>query len=94
MGSGEDLPSFVPGRKGGLSVVDALARALWHESGVWPSRTIRELKDLISIMLRYDVPSSTVRSELYRHKDVFERKKSDGGPVTYQLTKTARRTRT
>src|SRR5690242_4929846 len=89
-------PFFVPGRRGGLSVVDAMVRALWEKPGSerqWPSMSIRELREQASLTLGYSVPPSSVRSSLYAHPDVFERCSVPPGRVAYRLTGGARKRR-
>lgn len=91
-------PSFVKGRRGGLSVIDAMVRALWVRKVrggeyVWPCLPIGEICDTVARKLGYDIPSSTVRSELYRKTDIFEKNSADGSKVTYRLTGWARRQR-
>lgn len=90
-GARKQVPSFGPGRRGGTSVVDAIARTLWRTAGKWPALTIQEIRVGVSEELGYDVPSSTVRSELYRRDDVFERVAPTEGRVHYRLTAQARR---
>lgn len=86
-------PSFISGRRGGLSVVDAMVEALWRSSNdaQWPCLTIPVLLDKISGRLGYEVPSSTVRSSLYTHTDIFEREQRSNKKVSYRLTAWARK---
>jgi hypothetical protein len=88
-------PTFVKGRKGGVSVVDVMVRALWaRPSGdgrsEWPSLSLIELQEQVSAALGYDVPSSTIRSSVYSHLEIFEKCKRVGVKVGYRLTTDAR----
>ena len=83
-------PSIVRGRKGGMSIADALVAALWNptpNSHDWPERTIEELRIDASRRLGYEIPNSTIRSALYTTTDTFERCSAQSLRAVYRLTK-------
>lgn len=85
------IPSFVKGRKGNVSVVDCMVRALWYTNdGGWPERTFQELRTAVSAMQGYRVMPSTIRSSAYQYPTLFERVESKSGTVRWKLTKQAR----
>jgi hypothetical protein len=84
-------PSVVRGRKGGISVADALVAALWNPSGNssdWPERTLEDLRIEVTRRLGYGILDSTVRSALYTNSTIFERCGTKSQRVLYRLTKT------
>ena len=86
----DDIPEFVKGRKGQLSVVDAMVRSLWlTQDGEWPEKTFDEIRIAVSTLQGYPISSSTIRASTYQHSDVFERvgKKR---PIRLRLTEYAR----
>ncbi len=88
-------PTFIQGRKGGVSIVDAMVRALWVRSDAdgkddWPSLSLVDLQERASRALGYDVPSSSVRSSVYSHPDIFEKCTLAGAKVAYRLSPAAR----
>lgn len=81
------IPSFVRGRRGGYSLVDALVRVLWPSAvGTPAALTIAEMQEGAKVVLAYDVPASSVRSALYSRPDVFERTVRPGARAAYRLT--------
>ena len=85
------IPSFVKGRKGHVSVVDCMVRALWRTNdGVWPERTFEELRASVSAMQGYQVTPSTIRSSVYQHRTLFQRVERKTGLLRWRLTKQAR----
>lgn len=89
-----EIPRFVPGRRGGISVVDALARALWSakrpkDGGDWPAKTFRTLVAEASSIVGYQLTSSTVRSAIYGRMDLFEKDEQDGA-LKWRLSKKAK----
>ena len=85
------IPSFVKGRKGNVSVVDCMVRALWRTNdGGWPERTFQELRATVSRMQGYRVTPSTIRSSAYQYPTLFERVESKSGSLRWKLTKPAR----
>jgi hypothetical protein len=92
-GSGR-APSFVTGRRGGISVVDALVRSLWQETSRrdvegWPSKTFGTLATEASSIVGYQLTPSTVRSAIYGRIDLFEKDEQDGA-LRWRLSKKAR----
>jgi len=68
-----------------------MVRSLWANEGAeWPARTLEQLRDAVASALDYDVPSSTIRSTVYTHPNVFERCRVKG-KIAYKLTSNARR---
>lgn len=93
-GGGLRAPQFVAGRRGGVSVVDALVRSLWQTAGRndienWPSKTFGTLAAEASSVVGYRLRSSTVRSAVYGHIDLFEKDERDG-VLKWRLSKKAR----
>ena len=85
------IPSFVKGRKGQVSVVDCMVRALWRTNdGVWPERTFEQLRATVSTMQGYQVTASTIRSSVYQYPTLFERVEPKNGSLRWKLTKQAR----
>lgn len=86
------VPSFVRGRKGQTSVIDCLVELLWkgENDDAWPARTFNDLRERVSKMQGYHVTSSTIRSSVYDHSDLFERAKTPG-QLRWRLTKQARK---
>ena len=92
--SGSRAPQFVAGRRGGISVVDALVRSLWRRpsrSDVkdWPSKTFGTLAAEASSIVGYQLTSPTVRSAIYGRMDLFERDEQDG-VLRWRLSEKAR----
>ena len=84
------IPSFVKGRKGHISVVDCMVRALWRtNAGVWPKRTFAELRATVSTMQGYQVTPSTIRSSVYQYPTLFQRTEAKNGSLRWKLTKQA-----
>ena len=75
---------LVQGRRGGLSVVDALISRLWQSDNVWPSKSLSVLTRECVDVLGYAVSNSTVRATVYRYPEFFERDDQDG--VKYHLS--------
>lgn len=89
-----EIPQFVPGRRGGISVVDAVVRALWGDASPndaerWPAKTFNALVTETSAIVGYELTSSTVRSAIYGHMDLFDKDESDGA-LRWRLSKKAR----
>ena len=85
------IPSFVKGRKGHISVVDCMVRALWRTNdGVWPERTFEELRATVSTMQGYQVTPSTIRPSVYQYPTLFQRAEPMNGSLRWKLTKQAR----
>src|SRR5438874_2601698 len=91
------IPSFVPGRKGRISVVDCIVGVLWKALGSneadvqWPARTFDELRSRVSQMQGYQVTSSTIRSAVYSQMHLFERTLASDGTLKWRLSKEARK---
>ena len=78
-----DIPRFVPGRRGGISVVDALVQVLWNtkrpkDREQWPAKSFNTLAAEVSSIVGYQLTSSTVRSSIYGHMELFEKDEQDG----------------
>jgi hypothetical protein len=95
-------PRLVAGRRGGISIVDALVEALWlrraerNQSGSgeeWPSLGLEELHKYVLDCLKYNVASASVRSAIYNHPEIFERASTSAGRVAYRLSPWAREQR-
>ena len=85
------IPSFVKGRKGRVSVVDCMVRALWRTNdGVWPECTFEELRATVSKMQGYQVTPSTIRASVYQYPTLFQRVEQKNGSLRWKLTKQAR----
>jgi hypothetical protein len=91
-------PVLVVGRRGGISVLDAIVRGLWNGDAArecdsdWPTKRLVDIRDSVAKALGYDIAESTVRSAIYNHPELFEKSK-DGGPgVRYRLSASFRRT--
>ena len=85
------IPSFVKGRKGRVSVVDCVVRALWRANdGGWPERTFEELRAIVSTMQGYQVTPSTIRSSVYQYPTLFQRVEPMNGSLRWKLTRQAR----
>ena len=101
MGRRLRLPSFVAGRGGLVSIVDALVWALWEaEPGMESGRVglcLGELTEAATRRRGTDVPRASVRCEIYRYERLFERSAPEGGRasgasvrhVRYRLTSEA-----
>jgi len=87
-------PALVKGRKGRVSVVDCMVAALWRtepKEGIeWPAKTFETLREEVSSRLAYPVGSSTIRSTVYGHSELFQRASKDG-KLCWRLTDKARR---
>jgi len=85
-------PSYIRGRKGAVSVVDAVVAALWraHDGKDWPTRSLAELRAAVSATLGYAVAASTVRASVYDHPELFE-KDPRGDAPRYRLTAKVRK---
>ena len=85
------IPSFVKGRKGHVSLVDCMVRALWRTTdGVWPERTFEELRATVSTMQGYQVTPSTIRSSVYQYPTLFQRVEPKNESLRWKLTQQAR----
>lgn len=91
-------PILLVGRRGGISVVDAIVRVLWngdtgpeHDSA-WPVMRFAEIRDAVTRQLGYNVSDSTVRSAVYKHPELFEKSKEVSSGVRYRLSMNFRRT--
>jgi hypothetical protein len=88
-----EAPSVVKGRKGRVSVLDCMVKSLWAtesaKAAVWPAKTFRQLTEDVAALRGYPVPSSTVRSIIYRHSDLFERTEKNEA-ILYSLSEKAR----
>ena len=96
----KDAPRLVAGRKGLVSVVDAMIQALWKETGRarrgelgenWPALTIAEIHEEASRVRQKEIPRTTIRCELYRHQELFERCSTEETVVRYRLTASLRK---
>lgn len=83
-----ELPRFAAGRKGVLSLLDAIIRTLWQsdDRGEWPTMSLIDVNARVSKMLGYEVPSSSIRSTVYNHLDLFTKSASPGIRVRYSLS--------
>lgn len=85
-----DIPQFVKGRKGNISLVDCLVRSLWQtDNGCWPARTFAQLRADVSELQGYNVALSTIRSSIYQYPQIFERVR-DNKSLRWRLTDSAR----
>ena len=85
----QECRSFVPGRKGKKSVADCLIHALMpaHEiDNHVLSKSIGDLRTICSLVLSFEVESSTIRSTLYRHPEIFQRDDRQNAAVQYRLS--------
>ena len=82
-------PSFVAGRKGRTSTVDAIVACLWIKSNGerndWPTLSFSELRSVVGVRQGYEVSASTIRSAMYKRSDLFE-KVECSREVRWQLT--------
>lgn len=82
-------PCVVKGRKGRISVVDAIVAALWPTidgSGTHlNSRSLKDIRAYCSERLGFDVPASTVRAAIYRKPEIFIKANNDDAQVLYRL---------
>lgn len=89
-----NAPSFVKGRKGGISIVDCMVQVLWTQDAGsiadWPVKTFPEIGKEVSDIVGYTVPPSTIRSTAYSHSDIFQ-KANAGGKFCWRLTEKARK---
>ena len=88
-----EVPSFAKGRKGGVSIIDCMVRALWMPDtgahGKWPAKTFPDLAKEVSVLVGYRVSQSTIRSSAYAHPELFVRDTQEG-ILRWRLTATAR----
>jgi len=81
-------PVYISGRRGQRSIADVLIEILSPQNGVETEMSIKDLTKGCCDMLSQTISSSTVRSTLYRHKELFERvSKKASKPCLYRLTK-------
>lgn len=73
----------IPGRRGGTSVADAIVHAVQNDGH---GLRINELALRCSEELGYEVKTSTIRSVLYRHAEMFEKSSGVGKKAVYRLT--------
>jgi hypothetical protein len=69
-------PSCVKGRKGKISVADCLIQVLWSEKknhDKWPAKSLEQLQTEASLIAGYLISSSTIRSTIYGHSELFVR---------------------
>lgn len=78
-----------PRRGHDLSLVDAIANALWRVENAWPERTFREILDYVQKLTGSNLEQAAIRGAIYSREDLFE-KVPDKAPVKYRLTKAAR----
>jgi len=77
-------------RRGAMSVADAIVRLLWRDGkNKWRERALGEMGVEVSALLGYEVPSSSIRSTVYKRTDLFERAPGESGAL-YRLTTKAR----
>jgi hypothetical protein len=78
----EQIPSFARAYKGNISVLDAMAQALWRKTSKspWPELSFAEITAAASELAGYGVASSTVRCLVYTHPDLFEKVVDTGRP--------------
>lgn len=80
--------SFISGRKGKASVADYLIHSLTpdeNSNDEPPSKSIGDLTSCCAVGLGFEVASSTIRSTLYRHPEIFERDEDKCG-AHYKLS--------
>lgn len=92
------FPVFVKGRKGGISVVDAMVQALANGdpagAEVTPDGlrlTFEQLRVRASEVIGYLLAPSTIRSAVYGHANLFRRCKLSNGKPAVRLEKQVRR---
>jgi hypothetical protein len=88
-------PRFVAGRRGGISVVDALVRVLWSDakssdSSQWPAKDFNTLALEASKVIGYRLSASTVRSAIYGHEELFDRASEHEQGLLWRLSLKAR----
>lgn len=84
------IPSIATGRRGGMSVADAIVISLWVDSSNnldWPELSISMIVEKCQEELGYAVKDCTVRSILYRHEEVFEKERVANKGLVYRLSK-------
>lgn len=83
----QDRQSFISGRKGKVSIADLLIYALWpvNQFDTLIARSIEDLRSNCSSGLGFKVESSTVRSTLYRHPEIFQLRNKCGKIAYYGL---------
>jgi hypothetical protein len=84
------LPVFIPGRRGGISIVDAIIHVLLSMDGKSPLRTLSEIQDRVAQRVGYNPSASTIRSAIYSHRDLFDCTYVVGRP-TFALSRKAKR---
>lgn len=93
MPSRERAFTSTPGRKGRISVADALIRLLERSARTGKKRALEglslaDLRDGCASILEFDIASSTVRSVIYKKPTVFEKSGGVGRTVYYKLSDT------
>ena len=81
-------PSVIPGRKGQASIVDLVIRSLWPVNGSdskLPCKSLAEITEECRSALGFLVGSSTVRSTIYKHPEIFEKSAKVGVEAYYRL---------
>lgn len=70
-----EIPSFVKGRKGGISVADCIVRVLWSQptGGHRSGKSLAELQAGATRIAGYAISASTIRATLYGHPELFIR---------------------
>lgn len=80
--------SFVRGRRGLKSIADTMIYVLSSTMPNKQAMTISEIAKECVKELEQDISVSTIRSTLYRHKELFRRTSSKSSkPCFYTLTK-------
>lgn len=81
-------PSVILGRKGQASIADLLIRSLWPVDACeaeLPYKSLAEITEECRGALGFPVSSSTVRSTIYKHPEIFEKATKVGVNVYYRL---------
>lgn len=83
-------PSVVRGRKGQASIADLVVRSLWPLDGddnELPCKSLAKITEDCRAALGFAVSSSTIRSTIYNHPEIFERAEKVGVEAYYRLCK-------
>lgn len=79
---------YIAGRRGQQSIADVMIEILSPRNGEVVAMSIDDLTKGCCDKLKQDISASTIRSTLYRHKELFERVgKKASRPCLYRLTK-------
>ncbi|MEO8556876.1 MAG: hypothetical protein ABI474_09410 [Actinomycetota bacterium] len=71
----DEAPTLAYNKKGNMSAMDAIVRALWRTgpTNPWPERTFGEVTTIASQFVGYELAAPTVRSYVYRNPEIFDK---------------------